>query len=433
MNAPDPTKKPFTLKNLKLQTIALVALIALFGAYLFANVFVRYAADDYCIVRDAQQLGIGFVHYFYQTWSANVTDVAVLSVMGQLEPAGPSGLWTALILVAWLIALYALVRHFLPEDALLVSLILIIAILDTAPQLGESFYWQTGITYSLSIVVLCVLGWWLFTRSDRFAGWLGTALLAFFTVTTSEVFILLLFVLLAFVFWKIPSARRRSVAGLIGTTIGTGLLIFAPGTAIRAAAFPKHNLITSVYYSVIRAGVPLYDALRHGPAVLVAIVAVLVCIGAMSRRGTPQVWMSRRDRSRIIMEMLLVIIGVSILTEFTGFYATGGEVAGRAEIIPITLTLAGLCVISLQFKRPNWLQSGRLVGIVFVVFVIVSAVRAGGFIAEISGDAAQWDARDQALKSGSQAIQPVYFFDLQDVETDWVNACIREYYGLKTS
>lgn len=433
LSAPEPYQKTQILQKLKPQTVAIVALIALFSAYLFANIFVRYAADDYCAVREAQQLGLSLIPFSYQTWSANITHIAVLSIIGQIQTSGPSGLWTALMLVLWLGAIYTLLRFFLPEDALLVSLILIVSVLDAAPQLGQSFYWQNGIRHSLSMTLLCVLGWWVLTRSDRFTGWLGAALVALMTVTTAEEIILVTIVLLMFIILRIPSARRRSIAGLIGAVIGVGLMLVAPGTAIRAAAFPIPNVLTSAYYGVIRAGVPFYDALRHGPFILVATAAVLICVGGMSRQAALQVWLSRRDRMRAIMEVLIIIIGINILAEFTGFYALGAELVGRAEIIPIGLTLAAVGVISLQLKRPNWLQSGRLVGIVFTVFVAASIVRVGGFISEISDSAAQWDTRDQTLKAGGPLVQQVSYFDLADIEDSVVNTCIREYYGLKPS
>jgi len=433
LNAPEPHWKTKLLRKLDLRTATIAALLALFGAYLIATIYVRYVADDFCWELDVQQMGLGAVANFYQTLTGTVTNFAVAAVILQLQSNHPNGMWMALTLLLWLIALYVFLRYFLPKDALIVSLILLVALLDTAPQIGQSFYWQVGIKYSLSMIFLIVLAWWIFTRSDRFTGWLGAALLAFLSMTSSEAFALILFVPLGIIFWKIPSARRKSLAGFSGAAIGLGLMLVAPGTAWRFSAFHRLSLMTDVYYSVIRAGTPYEDSLRHGPFILVIIVTLLVCVGGMSRETASENRISGRDQTRTILEVLLVIVGINIICEFTAFYATGAELVGRAEIIPIGLTLAGVAAISLQIKRPNWLQSQRLVAIVFVAFVAVSIVRVGGFIGEISNDAAQWDARDQALRAGGQLVQTVRYFDMADIETDWANGCIRNYYGIKSS
>jgi hypothetical protein len=421
----------YMLQKLKPQTIGIVALLVVFSLYLYATVFVRYVADDFCWLRDTQDLGLGMVAWFYQTLTGTVTNFAAAAVILQFQSNHPNGLWMALTLVLWLIALYTCLRYFLSADALLVSLILLIGLLDAAPQIGQSFYWQVGFKYSLSMIFLITLVWWIFTRSDRFTGWLGAVILAFLAITSAEALALIIFVPLALIIWKMPSARRKSVAGIVGAMIGLGLMLNAPGTAWRFTMFPKLSLTLDAYDSVTRAWFPFYDSFQHGAFILVVIVAVLICVGGMSRQSQDGTG-GGDDRARTIRETLLVILAINIICAFTAFYTTGTDLVGRAEVIPIGLTLAGLAVISLQIKRPNWVQSPQLVMIVFVVFIAASAVRARGFIAEISSDAARWDARDQALRAGSTLIQPVYFFGMADIETDWANGCIRAYYGLKS-
>src|SRR5258708_12419778 len=89
LNAPDTQNKIRLFQKIKPQTIALVALLALFGAYLYANVFVRYIADDYCAVYWSRQMGLGLIPFSYQTWTADVTHILVLTIIHHLQPPAP--------------------------------------------------------------------------------------------------------------------------------------------------------------------------------------------------------------------------------------------------------------------------------------------------------------------------------------------------------
>ena len=164
----NPSDHGATIRLSSLAANPLSALLALalalpLAVYAATGAFARYVADDYCwagLLRTE-----GFVDAqvaWYTTYSPRY---AFTFLVNLVELAGPPivpllptiAIVTAVLTATWALAQFALSRLI----ALFLGLIAVLATLQTAPDLGQSLYWQTGmLTYLLPLVLATlVIGW----------------------------------------------------------------------------------------------------------------------------------------------------------------------------------------------------------------------------------------------------------------------------------
>src|SRR5512146_741159 len=132
-----------------LAAIASTAVLVMHG---YLGTYSRFMADDYCSAAESVRLGILRAAWFwYRTWtgrySANVLD----ALFGALGP-GVTPFVTALVLLAWLLALFAAIVLFLAargqRQQSLISFSLAASILlltlTLTPDVPQALYWGQG-------------------------------------------------------------------------------------------------------------------------------------------------------------------------------------------------------------------------------------------------------------------------------------------------
>src|SRR5438094_4143547 len=149
-----------------------VALALPLAVYASVGSFARYTADDYCWAGVLRTEGFfGAQVQWYTIYSPRYAFTFVVNVVELAGPAIVPALPIAAILV-WLATLtWTFIQFGIKSlPALLLAELTALATLQTAPDLPQSLYWQTGmLTYLLPLILATFLLGWIrrATASDR--------------------------------------------------------------------------------------------------------------------------------------------------------------------------------------------------------------------------------------------------------------------------
>src|SRR5215217_7858327 len=129
-------------------------------AYAYLGSFSRYMADDYTMARMVKTHGlVGAQVSWYFGWTGRFTFSFVASLLGLIGPA-TTRVIPALLLTAWIAATaWAIgqIQSLSVTKAVLFASLIIFATLETAPNLVQSLYWQTGALIYIAPLVLLSL------------------------------------------------------------------------------------------------------------------------------------------------------------------------------------------------------------------------------------------------------------------------------------
>jgi hypothetical protein len=418
--------------------VVLFVLIGLFVVYVLASVWERFNSNDYCNSGYAAAYGPLLGRWYYDRVTGTLTANTLYGILAQHQN-GPTGLLTAFVLAAWLAMTWRTLRQIalFRGRASLIALFIVIAVLDIVPAIGQDFYWETGLfEYGFTLLLLTVTFWWI-TRPDRpqmrLVNLIGTGVTALLTAACSNLGAVLFPALFAGLWLAFPrdarAFRRNLLAALLCAGVGAVIVVDAPASAIHAATLPPRNFPASVLAGVAYAGQPIVEAVTRSPAAVIAFAALIILIGAIVRADYR---MGGPERSHTALIILSIILGSCVLSEFVFFFtASSTDFAnfGRSELFPLCVIVVGLALLSIVIRRPVWMQSPVIVGGMFAVFALASLLRAGTLIETMATYAQQWDARDAAIRNGVTSVAALHIFERSDIETDWVLACVRQYYG----
>src|SRR4030088_2246691 len=146
-------------------TMALGGVLALpLAVYASVGGFARYTADDYCWAGVLRTEGFLAAQVsWYTIYSPRYAFTFIVNVVELAGPGIVPALPIAAILV-WLATLTWTLRQFGLQTmhALLMAELAALATLQTAPDLPQSLYWQTGmLTYLLPLVLATFLIGWI--------------------------------------------------------------------------------------------------------------------------------------------------------------------------------------------------------------------------------------------------------------------------------
>lgn len=242
-------------------------------------------------------------------------------------------------------------------------ILLVLVTITSAPYAVQSFYWQSGaMGYAVGLALLTGL-LYVVLRDRR----LLALLLAFVTAGTTDTMAVVLPVVLIFTY--LLCRRRAAFSALVGAILGLLVMVSAPGNAIRQSYFPGSTLPLAIIYSIRAAGVPFANALRASP---IAVVGLIVLPALLGER--------RVEREQIKLAALILLVGmlaVNVAAEFASYYPTGVPLTGRAEPIPVYLTLAGGMMLSGLVGQCWSLHRPRLARAVTVLVALTCTVQAG--------------------------------------------------------
>ena len=219
--------------------------------------------------------------------------------------------------------------------AVLLAEVVALAALATAPDLGQSLYWQTGmLTYLLPLVLATAFVGFV-ARAVRLGlggpvPWLVCLAIPYVAGGLSETYLipqnvaLTLAVLVAWVFRRDPAARCALpllLAGLGGGVLGLLTILVAPATGLRVGGPPADLWLASTA-SIATAFFQVLHLARYFPHVILLCVALpgLVEVIGGARRDAPPNFAPR--------QLLVVTAAVAIVLPFCyfpSFYAQNGN------------------------------------------------------------------------------------------------------------
>jgi hypothetical protein len=422
------------------------------AVYAAIGSYARYTADDYCwagVLRTegffkAQVLWYtGYSPRYAFTFLVNVVELAGPAIVPAL-PAAAILVWLATLL--WTFAQFGL----RPWQALLVGEALALATLETAPDMAQSLYWQTGmLTYLLPLVLAgFLLGW---VRRAQCAGRIGrgplvvSALVTFVAGGLSETYLIpqnvaLTLGLGAVLLFGRGLGRGRAIlaahlgAALCGGVLALATIVVAPATSSRVGGSPA-DLWLALSAAIATAAYQCVRLARYFPAAIVLSLAVPGMIGFGPRRvNWPWFW--------------LVSAGVAITLPFCyfpSFYAQNGNPPARSLIVPAALLIGYLLFVGAMFggvlrRLP---EPGRLAASVALALIPLGIAFTSLPEAAIAAQhAALWDAEDARIRTARAAGQadvvvpplPRYLGEdfVTDNPRDWFNVCVARYYDVRS-
>jgi hypothetical protein len=428
-----------------------VALALPLAVYASVGGFARYTADDYCWAGVLRTEGFLAAQVsWYTIYSPRYAFTFIVNVVELAGPAIVPALPIAAILV-WLATLTWTLRQFglKKMHALLMAELAALATLQTAPDLPQSLYWQTGmLTYLLPLIMATFLLGWI--RRASASGRLSYPALALCALTTfvagglSETYLipqnvaLTLALLACAALWYRGAARpvwlAYVTAALAGGMLALVAIVFAPATAIRVSGTPADLWLASSAAIATAA----YQVIRLVRFFLLTIVLCLLLPGVLGLKTSK---ISRRTFG-------LVTAGVAITLPFCyfpSFYAQNGNPPARSLIVPGAILIGyllfcgyALAAFALRVASPTRVAAAAMLALVPIG---VAALTLPDF-ANAAHHAALWDAEDLQIRAARDAgvadltvpPLPPYLGEnfVGDDRGDWFNTCVARYYGVRS-
>ena len=448
-------------------------------AYAYLGSFSRYMADDYTIATTARAHGLfGAQVFWYRAWTGRFSFTFVASLLGLIGPATTRFL-PALLLTAWIATtawaisqVHSLSVRTSWTKAVLFAGLIIFATLETAPNLVQSLYWQSGaLTYIPPLVLLSLyVGVVIrFVRGTSRGFWYWSSfcaagILMFVAGGFSDAYVVLqscgltLAVIAVEIF--ATSHLKRTVRtflliGLLGSLLALAIVAIAPGNSARQAYFPNHlGLLQILSLTGVYSLRFIAKLILTHPVVLLLLLGVPFLM--VLRDGETPVW----DRRLSIRLLLLIPPATFVLIaccSAPSFYGMSVMLPERARIL-LSLTFfcgtvvwsraAGEFLLPARYNSKQIIRTGSTVLLLLMIVApLVSFISILGMSEQARAYAADWDRQDQELRAARQRgvndveVQQIGDFQWRlakgpsdlHLRTDpgfWINRGTAEYYGL---
>lgn len=471
----------------RLTTIGISVPLAFCLAVLaYAGSFTRYIVDDYCTAAAMYRYGfLGAQSWWYFRWSGRFSftflvsaiELVGIGIVPYLPALTMVGLAGTLTWMFWELSKLGELPY--PRGAAIVLAILILfGTLHGAPDLFESFYWQTGlVTYAVPLILLAAyLGLGIFHvkhglgRYPALSLGLGSVL-ACIAGGTSETYVAfqttLVGILLVLAALQVRTQKGRIafwflLSGFLGSLLALVTMMLAPGNAqrlaeevgkprelpfIQARILPMARQLVEQSVSrshaglVLSFGFPFLSALfgiwtvpgagSHGRRLGLVkwLVVILVAIPVLIVASLlPAAWVygSLPPNRTLLAAQFLLTCGEMLVGLVTGALARQWIPGLSTSLAVRVLSAAALCLLV-------WAMSAKVV------------LEWNGFIPALTAYASAWQERDQALrlesaKGNNQVVaKPLAYpipskgrpVDLVSNPEDWRNSCMAQYYGLE--
>jgi Family of unknown function (DUF6056) len=458
--------------------------------YALIGSFARYAADDYCWAGRLRTEGFfGAQVLWYTGYSPRYAFTFLVNLVELAGPAIVPAL-PALAILVWLATLTWTFLQFKITSvyAFVLAEVTALTSLQTAPDMAQSLYWQTGmLTYLLPLVLATFLIGWIRRSLERnkLEVWtLGITMLVIFVAGgLSETYLIPqnVGVTLALLAGLVAAPRTRAqkvacahlVAALAAGVLALLAILVAPATTYRVGGSPADIWLASS--AAIATGV--YQALR---LLRFFPFTVLLCLGIPALLGvrpkteaqgvssgrTPFHGWPRGAATGMSAHFsaaplgtgpgrinrrwfVLVSVAVAITIPFCyfpSFYAQNGNPPARSLIVPGALLVsyllfAGYALRGFALRLPEQTRVAVALGLA-VLQVGAAAVSFPEQASAAQQAAARWDAEDQQIRTSRDAGQadltvyplPPYLgenFVTSDRE-NWFNVCVARYYGVSS-
>jgi hypothetical protein len=419
-----------------------IALALPLMAWALVGGYSRYTADDFCwagILRTEGFLSAN-VHY-YTIYSPRYTFTFLVNLAEMVGPA----IVPALPVTALLVWLATLTWSFVQFGAatlrgLVLAEVAAVATLQTAPDLPQSLYWQTGLlTYLLPLIMAALLLGWVRLGIQHWWAWVVSGAITFLAGGLSETFLipqnvaLTLALLLACAY---RTRRAHLLAAFLGGLLALAVIVVAPATATRVHGTPA-DLGLTMSASIATAWAQVYRLVRFFPVTVLLAVVVPALIA-------PAEW-------RISVRWVLIISACVVITlpfsYFPSFYAQNGNPPARSLIVPGALLIGYVVFLGCALRRVvaavdtvEWarglaLAACALAPIALAVTILPDQANAARY-------AVLFDAEEQQIRTSRDAGEtdltvpplPPNFGEnfVTSDRDDWFNGCVARYYGVDT-
>jgi Family of unknown function (DUF6056) len=417
-----------------------LALALPLAAWALVGGYSRYTADDFCWAGILRAEGFlkANVHY-YTIYSPRYTFTFLVNLAELSGPAIVPALPLTALLV-WLASLtWTLAQFGMPWlRSLLLAEVAAVATLQTAPDLPQSFYWQTGLlTYLLPLVVATLLIGWLRLGIQHWWAWAATGVITFLAGGLSETYLIPQNVALTLALLVALACRTRRmhlVAALTGGVLALLVILAAPATAGRVQGTPADLWLTlsasvaTAYFQVFRLG-------RFFP------LTVLLCL------VTPVLVL--RVGSRIQLKWFALVTLAVLITlpfcYFPSFYAQNGNPPARALIVPGAMLIGYLLFAGYTLRGLLGVievpERGRAAALaVLALLPVIAAATTLPDQVSAARYAALFDAEEQQILASRDAgetnlivppLPPNLGEDFVTADrNNWFNQCVARYYDL---
>jgi uncharacterized protein DUF6056 len=408
--------------------------------YAWIGAYSRYTADDFCWAGILRTEGFtnAQVHWYTQysprfafTFLVNLTELIGPSVVPVL-PAMAIVLWLGTL--TWTLSRFGLGRL----RAFLLAEVAALATLQTAPDLPQSLYWQTGLlTYLLPLILASFLIGWIRVGSQRWWALAVSLLTAFFAGGLSETYLIPQNVALSLgllVALRCRARRAHVAVALLGGVLALAIIVASPSIGPRVQGTPA-DLWLAASAAIATAAVQMSRFVRF------FAFTILMCLAAGFLFGG---CLPRLDRQRLILVSAAVLITLPFC-DFPSFYAQNGNPPTRSLIVPGAILVGYVLFLGIAAgQRAHGLQLARW-PIALTALLVVPIVIAATSLPDVSTArtyASLFDAEDQQIRGSVAAGQTdVTVGSLpknlgEDFITsdrdNWFNMCVARYYGARS-
>jgi hypothetical protein len=462
-----------TSERLASPSILGTALALPLAVYTSIGAFSRYTADDFCWAGTLRVEGFLNAQVFYYTvYSPRYAFTFVVTLVELAGPAIVPALPAAAILV-WLAVLTWTFGQFgvAKVRGLLLAEVAAFATLQTAPDLSQSLYWQTGmLTYLLPLVLATFLVGWI--RRARSAWWaVGlSGVVTFVAGGLSETYLIpqnvaLTLALVAAITLarlrrnhvaaarvgvtgreaprapaavpRMPQGRRviaHLSAALAGGVLALAVIVVAPATANRVGGTPA-DLWLAMSAAIATAAFQALRLVRYFAPTIALCLAVPPLIGSCAPRV---------DRRWFVIATAIVAITLPFCY-FPSFYAQNGNPPARSLIVPGAILIGYLLFAGFALRpavegvpEPRRALAALALGVVPLAATVSSVPQ----VASAARYAALFDAEDRQIRASRDAGQsdltvpplpPNFGEDFVTADRqNWFNTCVARYYGVRS-
>ncbi|MET0645246.1 MAG: DUF6056 family protein [Pyrinomonadaceae bacterium] len=459
-------------------------------AFAFLGLFVRYMGDDWCFAAVVNRVGlleaqrswyIGWSGRFSFTLASGIAHLFGLRV-APLLPAFMLALWLAA--ASWATYQIALAARW-PRPllaSLLAAELVVFATLNTAHNIVQSFYWQTGaLTYLAPLILLTFyVGVVVYGVRRRPEGrgaplWSLSFVLTFTAGGFAETYACvqtggLLLAVFACYRGRSAAAVRAALApvtaGLAGSCLALLVVALSPGNDVRQSFFATPPGLIST------AKIALYYATGHAPytayhwpgtTLLMLAAPALTGLYLYASDARRRESLDLRDARRLLI--LLPVAGyiLILLCYVPAAYTTATYLPGRARIIPqfvfVCVTaywgyFAGAALSTMLSARRQFISRSLNAGLVVVMALLIlsplsAAWRVLTLVEGARESAAVFDQMDREIRAAKErGVMNQMVTALDDVETrfgavktelhierdpeNWKNKCVARFYEVSS-
>lgn len=436
------------------------------AAYIRQSTFTRFMADDFCGAADRAQMGIlASLKDYYMTWDGRfVSDLLNLLIQGMAARWAailPGVVITALVIVFYF-AIYELAKSanfpVARMQSFSAALLLIYALLESAPSREQSFFWETGlVTYAVPLVfvglyVIALLRLWQDPERKPLIVLVGALVFVAggFSETLSAM--QLTGLLLGWILWRFAENDRRAtvmVPAIVGAALSFFIMAAAPGNGERHKTFLLYrpDYLQQSSDSVLWS---LYQGYRWVWQHMATFFLCLVCsttAALNSNRSIMEHSPSLANVRRFLLWNVAVFL-VMCSSVAPAYFASGTHPPDRAMaltqfvLICVTCTWGWFVGKALKQSSPKLIPIAHGFLILLLIFPVLSTRSAWREAEQYRVYADMWDAEDASIRTAkargekAMVLRALPHWGGPGMESagenpkNGLNVCIARYYGV---